>query len=223
VPELGSVVQFSVGASGGVSYTWDFGDGSAPVTTTERTVSHTYDSAGTKTATLTVTYADGDTASKTVTAADVPTPLFTNVAEDVAAHVPLVLSLTLGAPANFGAFTPSIERDYTASTTASVIATSGGALVSVSDAAAATAGHLVNDDYTLPSKLKAKASSAVGTTSAFADVGGAGSPTPLLTYPGAANDRTVTLDFQQHIGATDALRRGRYSKTLTFTLSTTTP
>jgi hypothetical protein len=29
--------------------------------------------------------------------------------------------------------------------------------------------------------------------------------------------------FQQHISATDALRTGTYSKTLTFTLSTTTP
>jgi hypothetical protein len=29
--------------------------------------------------------------------------------------------------------------------------------------------------------------------------------------------------FSQHIGATDALRTGTYSRTLTFTLSTTTP
>ena len=33
----------------------------------------------------------------------------------------------------------------------------------------------------------------------------------------------VTITFRQHIGATDALRTGAYSKTLTFTLSTTTP
>ena len=33
----------------------------------------------------------------------------------------------------------------------------------------------------------------------------------------------VTIAFKQHIGATDALRTGAYSKTLTFTLSTTTP
>ena len=31
------------------------------------------------------------------------------------------------------------------------------------------------------------------------------------------------MTFTQGIGATDALRTGRYSKTLTFTLSTTTP
>ena len=31
------------------------------------------------------------------------------------------------------------------------------------------------------------------------------------------------VDFQQHIGSSDALRTGSYAKTLTFTLSTTAP
>ena len=31
------------------------------------------------------------------------------------------------------------------------------------------------------------------------------------------------LNFKQSIGANDALRTGTYAKTLTFTLSTTTP
>ena len=33
----------------------------------------------------------------------------------------------------------------------------------------------------------------------------------------------MTLQFSQLINATDALRTGTYNKTLTFTLSTTTP
>ncbi len=33
----------------------------------------------------------------------------------------------------------------------------------------------------------------------------------------------MTITFTQHVGATDALRTGAYSKTLTFTLSTTNP
>jgi hypothetical protein len=37
-----------------------------------------------------------------------------------------------------------------------------------------------------------------------------------------SND-TVTLGFSQLINSGDALRTGTYSKTLTFTLSTTTP
>jgi hypothetical protein len=223
VPETSSVVQFNIGKSGGVSYTWDFGDDSPDVTTTEPTVTHTYDSAGDKTATLTVHYADGDAASKTVAVEDVPTPLFTNVDEEVGATVPMVLALTLGGPASFGAFTPSVARDYTASTTASALATSGNAALSIADPATATAGRLVNDDYTLPSKLQARATSAVGSGSAFADIGTAASPTTLLTYSRAANDPEITVEFKQHVAVTDALRAGRYSKTLTFTLSTTAP
>ena len=45
----------------------------------------------------------------------------------------------------------------------------------------------------------------------------------LLTYTGPTAAQTVTIGFRQAIGATDVLRTGNYSKTLTFTLSTTTP
>jgi hypothetical protein len=37
-----------------------------------------------------------------------------------------------------------------------------------------------------------------------------------------SND-AVSIGLRQHIGAGQALRTGTYSKTLTFTLSTTTP
>ena len=39
----------------------------------------------------------------------------------VGGSVPATLSLTLGAPASFGAFTPGVEKTYEASTTANVI------------------------------------------------------------------------------------------------------
>ena len=45
----------------------------------------------------------------------------------------------------------------------------------------------------------------------------------LLTYAGPMSNDAVTVSFEQAIGANDALRTGSYSKTLTFTLSTTTP
>ena len=45
----------------------------------------------------------------------------------------------------------------------------------------------------------------------------------LLTYDGPVSNDPVAIAFSQAIGATDALRTGAYSKTLTFTLSTTTP
>ena len=38
----------------------------------------------------------------------------------------------------------------------------------------------------------------------------------------ASND-AVTVTFKQAVKATDALRTGAYAKTLTFTLSTTSP
>ena len=57
-------IQFSLGSSGGVSYEWDFGDGS-PVST-EPNPTHTYAQAGTYDVTLTVTYADDEELSETV-------------------------------------------------------------------------------------------------------------------------------------------------------------
>jgi hypothetical protein len=57
---------FSIGKSGGVSYRWEFGDGS---TSTSEAPSHTYGAAGTYNVTLTVTYADGAKASKTIAVA----------------------------------------------------------------------------------------------------------------------------------------------------------
>ena len=58
---------------------------------------------------------------------------------------------------------------------------------------------------------------------AFAPVAGSASPTPLLRYTGPVSNDPVTIGFKQSIAANDALRTGVYSKTLTFTLSTTQP
>ena len=50
------------------------------------------------------------------------------------------VALTLGAPASFGAFTPGVPKDYTASTTANVISTAGNATLSVADPARSNTG-----------------------------------------------------------------------------------
>ena len=55
----------------------------------------------------------------------------TSTAGGVGGTVPATLSLTLGAPATFGAFVPGVENDYTAATTANVISTAGDAALSV--------------------------------------------------------------------------------------------
>ena len=69
----------------------------------------------------------------------------------------------------------------------------------------------------------ASATSAGGVGSAAAAVGGSSAPTNVLTYSGPMSNDSVTLNFAQSIGANEALRTGTYSKTLTFTLSTTQP
>ncbi len=139
--------------------------------------------------------------------------------------VSATLGLTMGAPAAFtGGFTPGVAKDYSASTTANVISTAGDATLSVADPSSTATGHLVNGTFSLPSALQAKASSPAGSGStAFGDVGGSSTPTALLTWAGPVSNDPVAVAFSQHINANDALRTGSYSKTLTFTLSTTTP
>jgi hypothetical protein len=71
--------------------------------------------------------------------------------------------------------------------------------------------------------LQASASSLNGIGSAFAPIGGSVAPTTLLTYNAPVANDAVALNFKQLIAANDALRTGTYSKTFTFTLSTTAP
>ena len=135
----------------------------------------------------------------------------------VGGSVPATLALTMGAPATFGAFTPGVARDYNGSTTATVISTAGDATLSVADPSATNTGKLVNGTFALPQTLQANGGGA------FAPVGGSAAPTTLKTWSNPTSNEAVTVAFRQSIAATDALRTGTYSKTLTFTLSTTTP
>jgi enterochelin esterase-like enzyme len=136
---------------------------------------------------------------------------------DVGGSVPATLSLTLGTPATFGAFTPGVAKDYTATQAASVISTAGDATLSIADPSTTAPGHLVNGTFSLPSALQASAGGPA------ADVGGSSAPTLLKTWTGPVSNDPVSMVFSQHVGANDPLRTGTYAKTLTFTLSTTTP
>ena len=91
--------------------------------------------------------------------------------------MPATLALTLGTPATFGAFTPGLAKDYTASSTATVISTAGDATLSVADPSSTATGRLVNGTFSLPSPLQVAAGAA-----AFQPVGGSSAPTSLLTY-----------------------------------------
>ena len=116
----------------------------------------------------------------------------------VAASVPATLSLSLGSPASFGAFAAGVDKEYSATTSANVISTAGDAALTASDP-----GYLSNGSFSLSEPLRVEFSKAVWTT-------------PVSNDP-------LTITFRQHIGRTQALRTGNYAKTLTFTLSTTTP
>ena len=132
----------------------------------------------------------------------------TSTTGTVGGTVPATLSLTLGTVPSFGAFTPGVAREYMAQGTASVTSTAGDAALTVSDPSSTAPGHLVNGAFSLPQPLKAAGSTLPATIRTWT--------TPVTSDP-------VPLAFSQSIGATDALRTGTYSKTLTFTLSTTMP
>ena len=121
----------------------------------------------------------------------------TGATGEVGGTVPPTLSLTVGS-AGFGAFQPGVGRTYEASTTANVTSTAGDATLSVSDP-----GHLTNGTFSLPRPLQVE----LGRTA----------------WAGPVSNDAVAITFRQEIGAGDALRTGTYSRSLTFTLSTTSP
>ena len=64
-------------------------------------------------------------------------------------------------------------------------------------------GHLANGQYTLPQPLQVDISPS--------------------SWSQPVSHATSAIAFTQKIGANDPLRTGTYSRTLTFTLSTTNP
>jgi hypothetical protein len=142
---------------------------------------------------------------------------------DVGGGAQATLTLTLGQAAAFAPFVPGVATTYGGTMGATVTSTAADAQLTVADPATASPGHLVNGAFVLPQALRASAASPNGTSASEADVGDAAHATSLLTYTGPVTNDQVTLTFKQGIGATDALRTGAYTKSLTFTLSTTNP
>ena len=136
---------------------------------------------------------------------------------------PTVLSLQLGPAPSLGSILPGAARDYQATMSATATVSTDGARLTVADLSAAAPGHLINGPAVLTTAVRARADSLDGAVSPFADVGGASSPTTLVTYPDQTSNDPVTLTFLQHVGVREKVRAGTYSKTLTFTLSATAP
>ena len=131
-----------------------------------------------------------------------------SVPASVGGTVPPTLDLALGAGGSFSAFTPGVQRTYTTSVAVEVLSTAGDAALTLADPSTTAPGHLVNGRYALTQPLLA---------------GGAPLPSVVRTWTAPTSHSPVQVDLAQAVGANEPLRTGTYTKTLTFTLSTTTP
>jgi hypothetical protein len=131
----------------------------------------------------------------------------------VGGSVPATLSLTLSGQPAFGAFTAGVGRDYTATTTATVTSSAGDAALIVQDTSPFFTNRLVNGSFALAQELRVKNNAGVFQTM----------PAGLKFWGGPTASEAVPVELRQTIGANEPLRSGSYAKTLTFTLSTTTP
>ena len=113
----------------------------------------------------------------------------------VGGTVPATLSLTLGAAASFGAFTPGRRRGTTSRRRrANVISTAGDATLTVADPSTTATGRLVNG----ASRCRSRCRPASG-------------PRPtrrfrasLRSWTAPVSNDPVTIDFKQSIGANEA-------------------
>jgi PKD repeat protein len=205
-----------------LTYSWDFGDGT-PASTSQNPT-HAYSAPGGYQAKVIVSDGKGGTANATVPVTVIaPTALETNQPGEVMATVPSVLAISLAPSATLGAVTPGIAKDYSTSVTGQITSTSGSAALTVSDASSTATGRLVNGTYALAQPLQVQASDATHAAGPFGPVGGSASPLTILSIDSAVSVDPITIGLKQSVGAGELLRAGTYSKTLTFTLTSTTP
>jgi len=171
-----------------------------------------------------VSYASLDKAGNVEATKSVSFQIQPATSVEVGGNVQSTLGLSLGnasPTASLGTFAAGVAADYTATLPATVTSTGGNATLTVTDPSGNAAGHLVNGAYAMPQALQVAATGNGATSPAFAALGG--SPLTLLSYTAPVSNDPVTLWLKQSIGKTDALRTGKYGKTLVFTLSTTQP
>jgi hypothetical protein len=133
------------------------------------------------------------------------------------------LTLSLASSANFGSLAAGVAHDYETAIGATVSSSAGDAMLSVADPSATATGRLVNGSFALATPVQVAARNGANPNSPFAPLTSNSSPLTLLTYSGPVANDQVTIALKQPIGALEPLRTGSYSKTITFTLSTTTP
>ncbi len=177
----------------------------------------------------TIAYRSTDTAGNVETAKSASIQVNPQATTTLQGSVPSTLAVSVGATApSFGAFTAGVAATYTSTTSATITTTAQSSTFTASDLSTTFPGHLVNNatggPYELAQGLQVSASDPANTTGSgvFTDLS-ATNPATLLSYSAPVSNDPVTVTFKQAIGATDALRTGTYSKTITLTLSTNTP
>jgi hypothetical protein len=137
--------------------------------------------------------------------------------------VPLVLSMQINNPvAQLGQLVPGVARTYDASLTALLTSTAGNATLTVADVDSGS-GRLGNGTTELVNAIQVRATNSANPNTAFAPLRGLTNPVTLLSYNTYFANDAVTIGFRQAITANEPLTAGGYSKTIRFTLSTSTP
>jgi hypothetical protein len=151
------------------------------------------------------------------------------VASQLAVSLP-----TGGVQPVLGTFVAGLGQSYSVTMPATITSTAQGATLTAADTCSpgptCFPGHLVNTGavggpYDLAQGLQVDATSTSSSASgggAFVDLSTT-NPATILTYTSPVSNDNVTVGFLQPVAATDPLRTGNYSKTITLTLSTTTP
>jgi hypothetical protein len=139
----------------------------------------------------------------------------------VSTVVPGVLSLSIN-PLVFSPFLPGVTQTYTGNTSATVTSsfTNSALMVYDPDSNNGTNGRLIHQNGT---NFTARDMEVLTSSGAFSTIGNAGSPDTIASYTNAVASQGQTVTLRQAIQNNDVLVVGEYAKTLTFSLSTTSP
>ena len=130
--------------------------------------------------------------------------------------------LTLGAPAQFGAFTPGLDADLPRVDERQRRLDRGRrAPERVRPELGRSPVTWSTARSSCRSRCRRGRATRANTGTAYNNVGSSASPLNLLTWSAPISNDAVTLKFSQLVNANDPLRTDTYSKALTFTLSTT--
>jgi hypothetical protein len=143
----------------------------------------------------------------------------TQVTGKVSSVVPSTLALSVN-PLVLPAFIPGVTQTYTGTTTATVTSSWPNAALGVFDPDTSNTnnGRLIHQNGT---SITARDMEVMNSTGAFQSI--QATPRTVATWATQVASASTTITMRQAIQNNDVLVSGEYAKTLTFSLSTTTP